>query len=210
MKEIHSSIKQMNEKLSPFINELKSINQKELDESEQNQFKIMQDNFFNINDEFQYIVKDLIEKEKENNRRLSFYSLADNTQTVQTEADGDFKKTQTKMAEGKLIYDDAFEVKENIDYMEERTRELEDIAKVTYQIKDITGNMKQEVMLQGEKLNKIEDDVCDAKENVVNADHEIKEAEIEDRKSCRRSCLIISLVAIIVIIILVVVLLVVL
>jgi t-SNARE complex subunit (syntaxin) len=63
------------------------------------------------------------------------------------------------------------------DYLKNRTIELEEIKKVANQIKDISTSMKYELDEQGKKVELIDKNVEEAKDNIIKAEVEIKEAD---------------------------------
>lgn len=197
MANYHGKIRQVNEKLQDLKRNIEiSSNDRTLDSSQLNQIEKIKDNL-NIKEvEYKEMVMKLIEKEKETNRRLSFYRLA----TVEPQKNDDYNTNISSRQEvEEFEMKEAIEVKDNLQYMDERTKELEEIVKVTYQIKDITSNMKTEVQKQGENLNHIEDCVVDVKENVVNADREIVEADKMDKSCCKKSTLLIIFIILVVV-----------
>jgi len=78
------------------------------------------------------------------------------------------------------------EVMDNQDYLERRKVELENILKVSSQIKEITVMMGQEVKAQGELLLKIDVETSVAKNNVENAELDIISANNTSRQKTKK------------------------
>jgi t-SNARE complex subunit (syntaxin) len=93
--------------------------------------------------------------------------------------------SQSSFRESKLV------VKELVDqgeYLKQRQEALEDIKKVSGQIKEISATMKVEIHQQGENLTIAETHIEKANENTKKAELEISEAEKITRKSGRCLC----------------------
>jgi len=201
MKSNHIKIKQVNEKLIDLYRNIEiSSSDRTLDLSQRGQIEKIKENLTVKEAEFKEIVLKLIEKEKETNRRLSFYRLKTNDDDYNTNHSNN-KNISSRQQQEVTAFEmkEAIEVKDNLQYMDERTKELEEIAKVTYQIKDITSHMKVEVQKQGELLNHVEDAVVDVKENVINADREIVEADKMDKSCCKKGTLLIIFIILVVV-----------
>jgi len=106
---------------------------------------------------------------------------------------------ESKLVVGELI--------DNKEYLRKRQEELEDIKKVSLQVKDLTGHMKSEVEKQGNDLKSIEDNVVETNKNVHKAELEISEAEKSTRSSNKRIIWLIILLGLLVIFIIVTIIL---
>lgn len=86
------------------------------------------------------------------------------------------------------------DVMDQDDYLKNRCNELEEMKKVASQIKSISDNMKQEIFVQGEKLNQIDGNVDEVKKNVINADIEIVEAKKNSTADTKRFCMLTGII----------------
>src|SRR5690606_12190827 len=94
-------------------------------------------------------------------------------------------QTTNSYRDSKLMVKD---IAENQEYLKKRQEELEQIKKVSSQIKEMTVHMRTEVQKQGEQLTTIETHVIEAHDNAKKAEVEIQTAEKETRKSGRCLC----------------------
>lgn len=198
----HERIKTFNSKVKEIYRLIIELKLTKLEDNQVSQIQVIDHSLSEKQKIFKVMLDEILEQEKVINRKFSFYSLhgkersstnsSNSFVSINNQKVQDYDKKTSLLAE-------EIEVKENIIYMEERTKELEDIVKVTGQIKDITGEMKSEIVIQGEKINKIEDTIVDVKENAVNAHFEIKEAEEHQKKGnmCIKIIVIIVIVAIV-------------
>jgi hypothetical protein len=88
------------------------------------------------------------------------------------------------------------ELHENQEYLKKRELDLLEIKKISSQVKDITLHMQQQVQTQKEKLDSIEANVTESKQNVIKAEFEISQAEIKSRnnKKIFWICFIVSII----------------
>lgn len=131
----------------------------------------------------------------------SFNSVANERRldTDGTGSKGSFR--DSKIAVRELI--------DNNEYLKKRQEELEDIKKISSQVKDLTVYMQREVLDQGEQLKSLESNVVESNLNVKKAELEIADAEKTTRKSRNKICLltflvgtfVLSLIAILIILI---------
>ena len=198
----HERIKNFNNKVKEIYKLVIDLKQTKLEENQVSQIQVIDQSLLEKQKIFKVMIDEIVEQERVLNRKFSFYSLQGKERSS-TNSSNSFvsinnQQVQDSSKKASLLAQE-IEVKENIIYMEERTKELEDIVKVTHQIKDITGEMKTEVIRQGEKIDKIEDTIVDVKENAVNAHFEIKEAEQHQNKGniCTKIIFIIVIVAIV-------------
>lgn len=84
--------------------------------------------------------------------------------------------------ESKLIIRDVLDQNE---YLNMRTKELEDIKKVAHQIKDISESMKVELNDQGKKVEQIDNNIEEVKSNCIKAELEIQEADKISKSSAK-------------------------
>jgi hypothetical protein len=86
------------------------------------------------------------------------------------------------------------ELVDNSEYLRKRQEELEDIKRISSQVKDITQVMVVEVNNQSVGLKSIEDSITQASLNVTKAEFEIEQAEKITRKSRNKICCLFLLV----------------
>lgn len=86
------------------------------------------------------------------------------------------------------------DVMDQDDYLKNRCMELEEMKKVASQIKSISENMKQEIIVQGENLNQIDGNVDEVKKNVINADIEIVQAKKNSTSDSKRFCMLTGII----------------
>ena len=80
------------------------------------------------------------------------------------------------------------ELIDNKEFLEQRSKELQQIHKTAAQLKDITDDMAKQLNQQGEKLDIIEENVDKAAENAADAKKEIETAEKNSKKNSKKLC----------------------
>jgi hypothetical protein len=156
-KRVFDQINIINEKLEPKQNELSTLINKII-ETESKAAKRLS----NVNPE------DLAKLQNQSGN--SFNSDTN----LNTEEDEKKFPNRGSFRESKLFVQD---IQSNMDFLQKRQEELEEIKKISGQVKEITVAMKEEVKTQGEKLNQAEDLTKEAKDNAIKAELEIQEAE---------------------------------
>lgn len=180
------------------------LNDLQLKNKVKEQIRIIKDKLTPKKKEINILLNKIVEKETKFTQRLSISS--DNFHTI-NDSRGSERRFNDSFRESKLIVQDLMD---NSEYLRKRQEELEDIKKISSQVKEITSVMKTEVAKQGSDLKSIEENVIESKDNIIKAEFEISEAEKISRKTNRKVCclflIICFLVSSIISIILVVVL----
>jgi t-SNARE complex subunit (syntaxin) len=154
--------------------------------------------------EVNQMLNKIVEKETKFTQRLSISS--ENFDSVNSMNDSQERRINGSFRESKLFVQD---LQDNSEYIRKRQEELEDIKKISSQVRDITNVMRSEVDTQGKNLKSIEENVTQTKDNVIKAEFEISQAEKTTRSTYKRTCclfwivlfIIVSIIAIILVIV---------
>jgi t-SNARE complex subunit (syntaxin) len=98
----------------------------------------------------------------------------------------------------------------NKEALEGRQRELEQIKKISGQLKGMTEHMSLTVKEQGEAFGKLEAHIVEIKDNAYGAERAISDAEKDTRRTSRKICwlflfvlfIVVSIIAVLVFILL--------
>jgi len=205
---INITIKSFQNKVSTIYQAILDIKQYPINSKQKEKISRIDENLREKQNQLKEIIPELIEQEKTMNRKFSFYSIKERPSADSGKSDKVDNKQILQFEDNKkdALLVQEIEIRENFAFLEERTRELEDINLVTGQIKDISGNMVIQTHKQGQLINSLEDNVVDVKENIVNADREVKEADVIQKKS-NKCLLIIGLIVLVVVLIIIAVVL---
>lgn len=115
-------------------------------------------------------------------------SRIDTDSNLETEGN---KKARGSFRESKLVVQ---ELVDNSEYLRKRQEELEQIKKISSQVKEITNVMASEVTNQAVGLKSIEDSVAQTNINVRKAEFEIEQAEKITRGGGKKLCCLLSII----------------
>jgi hypothetical protein len=164
------------------------------------QIKIINEQLKPKQDQLPNLLNRIVEKEGKLAKRLSldessfpiegFYSAASESRL---DSEASYKNS---FRESKLVVKDLVD---NTEYLKKRQAELEDIKKVSSQVKSLSEMTKNEVKKQGEGLKSIEQSVSESNTNAKKAELEILEAEKITRKSNSKIlCIVLILILVVV------------
>jgi hypothetical protein len=134
----------------------------------------------------------IFEKESKITKRMSKeFSLKESLDTSFCSNDSvdyldsqhNYYKQRTSFESNHIVVKD---VQDNINYLNKRQEELEEIKKVSGQIKELSENMVVDVQKQGDNLQVINLDIIEVKENAHKAEIEIEIAEKESKTLMKR------------------------
>jgi hypothetical protein len=145
----------------------------------------------------------IVEKESKITRRISKELLINDSLDLSYSSndtaylDTNYKNRGHKASfdSNKLIIKD---VQENLNYLKKREEELEEIKKVSGQIRELSDNMVTNIQTQGDNLNIINIDLIEAKENSKKTEKEIEIAERESKSLMNRTLCFILLICFVV------------
>lgn len=192
------------------INYLKS--DENIDERALKQTLSVDENLHRKKKEVEKMIEAVYEKESHVARKLSrinpkqINSLQDpngnyNSNNSNNNNNNDIK-SKLSFRESKIIVRD---IQDADQYLEERTKELQEIKKVAGQIKEISSSMKNNLEEQGRAVDLIDKNVEDTKVNVIKAELEIEEANKISKKQtgdyrCLVYCVLFLLISIILVV----------
>jgi methyl-accepting chemotaxis protein len=146
------------------------------------------------------LLNNIVEKETKLARKISRVGIEDIIMNYESssrmdtdsnlETEGN-KKPRGSFRESRLVVQ---ELVDNSEYLRKRQEELEDIKKISTQVKEITQVMASEVTNQAVGLKSIEDSVTQANLNVHKAEFEIEQAEKITRGGGKKICCLLWLI----------------
>lgn len=136
-----------------------------IDEVKRKQLKLIANNMISKQEELEITLNNIINQEKSLNKRFSLYQLnagIDIRNSIISSNENIQNKTNETLPDdfrGSLVksYSEKFEelnIEENNFILEQREKELKEILVVSNHIKDMTSNMKVEVVKQGQLIGK--------------------------------------------------------
>jgi len=145
----------------------------------------------------------IVEKESKITRRISQDLLINESLDLSLcSNDSAFLETNYKNIGQKASFDSnklqIKDVQENLNYLKKREKELEEINKVSGQIRELSCNMVTNIKTQGDNLHIINKDIIGAKENSKKTEKEIEIAERESKSSMNRTLCFILLICFVV------------
>jgi len=166
------------------------------------QIRIIDEKIRPKREELSNLINRIVEKENRVAKKLSGVNPEDVFSATQTmnsfnsnnDRNDSLIRTETKrdsFLDSKLVIQD---VQNNQEYLKKRQDALEEIKKISSQVKDITIAMHTEVEKQGENLKSIDSNIEISKTNAIKAEFEISVAEKETRATSNKVCCIAFLV----------------